>query len=512
MGRKTMATRILLACWLTLGCACLVRAQEAVQITYPQPNQDVRGEIDIKFTGVPQGGYAIIKVDGVFKEATAQDNYTLNTFPPTFPGDGTHKISVTAVNPNGHVASQAEVSFNVANSKVDPTGTAVNLVHWKPVDILEKSVQRYRIFAESNGIASGSKNGGSGAGPGGSSPGGMTGDTGASCENWLEAPLDWQLSALVRRFVRDVNMFDGSANIRSIVQTAFQHQREVCGPPPKKKCKVQPPPRKKPWDCYWFMAPETGQFYVKTIKPNGDEINATRKGATLALADLLPVFPLGEVQPGSTWQTNMTFLTELSERKPINVQTLITFTSVEKLTTPNGEILDAAKLESRFQMPTDVAKKIAVSIQSKSGSSTGGGAFTPGAGASTSPAPSPGPGGAAGAGASGQELSVDDIDEARCRVARVLWFDIANHRVLRSEDFIDTVYKMAQQTSGDSTGAAAGGAAGEGQEVSYNLRVTTWLDDRIPAPSDTYTAGLGTAQAHDSVDNPSLDRILQQAH
>lgn len=66
------------------------------------------------------------------------------------------------------------------------------------------------------------------------------------------------------------------------------------------------------------------QSFVKTIEPTGKEINATRKAPTIALANLLPTFPDTEVRPGSTWETRMTFLGDLSSREPVNVSVPIT--------------------------------------------------------------------------------------------------------------------------------------------------------------------------------------------
>ena len=59
---------------------------------------------------------------------------------------------------------------------------------------------------------------------------------------------------------------------------------------------------------------------VKGAPYSGEEINATRKASNVGLADLFPIFPPGDVKPGSSWTTTMTFISELSTRTPINLR------------------------------------------------------------------------------------------------------------------------------------------------------------------------------------------------
>src|SRR5688572_5350365 len=87
----------------------VARAQE-VRIISPQPSEAVRGEITVRFSGIPEGGYANIKVDGQFTQANAETTFKLNTFQL---GDGTHTVSVTAINAAGKRVGEAEVSFEV---------------------------------------------------------------------------------------------------------------------------------------------------------------------------------------------------------------------------------------------------------------------------------------------------------------------------------------------------------------------------------------------------------------
>src|SRR5690606_13198444 len=102
---------------------------------------------------------------------------------------------------------------------------------------------------------------------------------------------------------------------------------------------------KAPWSKSWQVAPENGTYFVKAITPEGEEINATRKKRSIAVTDLLPLFPEEEVQPGSRWSTLMTFLSDLSLRNPFNVKVPITFTGYEDIKLPSGEVRHAAKLE-----------------------------------------------------------------------------------------------------------------------------------------------------------------------
>ena len=527
----------LFALFAPLFFAGNARAQN-VSITYPTNGQAVRGEITVRYTGIPDGGYAVIKVDGNFLTATSQTSFVLNTFPPTFPGDGTHKISVTGINAGGRAVGTAEVSFEVANNRIDPTAGSTPLTHWTASDRIGAQVQRYRVFAQSDASIEAGGTAGGGAGAGGGGAGGGEGG-----EEWIPAPLDWQISALMRREVRDVGMFSDdraegitAANIRTVVQMASQRQRQSegggagaeggaggAGAAPKKvsrRKKKASAPTKAPWMVEWETAPETGQYFVKMIEPSGREINATRKAPTIALADLLPTFPTSPVSPGSTWETRMTFLGELTHREPVNVSVPITFTSYETIQTPGGFSRRAAKLESRFQMPESLAKRIAVNLILQGGSAAGGGTGGPtGAGA----------GGAEGATAAqtASQLPADELAEyfetinpIRTSVSRVLWFDVEKRRVLRSEDTMRTYFEY-EPLEGEGAvgggGAGAGGgeaAAAEPSKISYTMTVTTWFDDSVPNASDRFTGGEGTAHGtipgtRDKYNsgNPTVERI-----
>lgn len=558
--------------------AKVAHAQD-VRISFPQEGQDVRGEISARFEGIPAGGYAVIKVDGQFRQASAQDFVILDTLSDrvTFGrGDGTYKLEITVLNAGGKRVGTSSVSFNVANGKVDAGGKPVRLVHWTPRD-RSGDVQRFRVFAE----ATSTSTGGAAAGGGGVSSGGSLGaesgggrgggamlggaGSGAAGGGGIAAPLDLQVSALMRRVLRDANMLNGSANIQTIVQEAFERGRGVAAAGGAEgglggissrggSSRASSPYKgvgKEPWAelngvAQWNPALETGKYFIKMIQQNGTEVNATRKAPSLALADLLPTFPDVAVRPGSTWGTTMSFVGELSERTPINVKDApMTFTAYEDLQTPGGENRRCAKLESRFRLPDNLAKRIAVSLANKSGGAGGGAAGGELGGGGRGGLGGGGLAGGGGGAASGG-LTEDDIQVARTDVARVLWFDVERRRILRAEDTIRSTFeKPAPATGGDALGggigglpsapsrggvpsrggapfgggssfggSAFGGEAGapavpaEPEVVNYNLSVTTWLDDRVPNPTGQYLPGGAGAHTRDSVSEPGLSRIL----
>lgn len=514
---------------------------QGITISYPQEGQAVRGRVKVLFEGIPEGGYGSIYVDlkpGVsrldaFRGAVNNNSFEINTLPLS---DGRHTVTVIGFNASGRRVGQAEVGFNVANSQVDVAAEQVRLRNWTNADRIDPDVQRYRVFAESNatisgGMAAGGMGGGGGAPPGMSGPPGMGGAGGGG--GYIAAPLDWQVDMLIRRIVRDVQMVDGSANIKLNVKEAFHRQREgtggagamggMGGPPTASSSKgpASAVPTKGPWDK-WVPAPETGQYFVKMIMPTGQEINATRKAPTIALGDLSPLFPEPSVQPGSRWETEMTLVAELSKREAINVRGPMLFTNFENLQTQAGVERRTARLESEFDLPENVAMRIAKSLQAAGGSGGAGGMGGMGGPPSGPPA---GVGGEAGGAAATAEISV-----ARTHVRRIVWFDIAGRRVLRSEDYVDTYYEeeqpaQAMGAAGSSFGPppgfggapfGAGGPGGAGMaptapaeptKVNYNLRVVKYLDDTIPPPTDQYNAGAGTAHARDSVQDPSISRV-----
>jgi hypothetical protein len=82
------------------------------------------------------------------------------------------------------------------------------------------------------------------------------------------------------------------------------------------------------------------------IKQNGEEINATRKAATLPLGDILPNFPAHRVTRGATWNANLLVVGELSKRLPVRLNDVpVTLTDFENLQTPADSSDVAQKLK-----------------------------------------------------------------------------------------------------------------------------------------------------------------------
>lgn len=520
-----------------LSCSPALRAQT---ISFPQAGQQVRGTIKVTFEDIPTGGYVMVYLDGTgldnLREATAQPFHLLNTF--ALP-EGQHTLTIVAFNAGGKKAGTSSVTFEVANSSVDADAEGVHLRVWNARDRSSDVVRRYRIVAESNATIDDGQMGGGGGGAGG--PGGGAGGAGGGGESqdaYIPAPLDYQLDILIRSVVRDVGLVDGAANIRSIVQEGYQRQRlsengggGAGGPggamgggtaqPRKKKKKASlSGPTKAPWG-EWGPTETTGRYFVKMVKQNGEEINATRKAVTLAIGDLLPRFPQSTVHPGSTWETDMSIVGEIPASVGVNVRAPMTFVSFEKIQTPSGIERRCAKLESRFSLPRPAAERIARSIQKQVGSGNTGGAGGPGGGAMAVGGPG---GGAAGGG--GGETEPVDFASVSTTVNREIWFDIEGNQVLRSTDTVDTSYeeeKEEVETGGaggpggagggmgmGELGGGAGGAGGQSQpkKVAYSLRITKYLDDIIPGPSNTFNGGAGTAHARDNVTDPGISKIL----
>lgn len=546
---------ILLMLTLCLGA---LPGHADISISEPTDGAVVRGQITVRFSGIPAGGYAIIKVDGNFMQATSQNAFALNTFDAQSFGisrsastEGQHQVSITGVDASGKHTSTDTVSFTVANNKVDVTAPAVKLTHWVPRDVLDNSAQRYRIFAESNAIISSAKAGGGGGMPTGGAMdvgAGMPGGGGAaksSSAGWIPSPLDWQYTALLRRVVRDVGLYKGSANIKIVIQDAFQRQREdqgggsaaggsmlnvgapqmVNSTGDDAAVNMSGVPAKAPWAETWLPAPESGTYFVKTITPTGEEVNATRKKRSIAITDLLPLFPEEKVQPGSRWETLMTFLSDLSGRQPFNVKAPITFTGFEEITLPSGDVRRAAKLECRFKIDEEHNGEVATKMAA--GLAVSGGIASGGQGASGGGMEMVGMGTAKASGGDDAAIKAAEasIASATIRVSRVIWFDVDRHRVLRSQDHLNTFFVMKQAKSTGGTDGmtapamlpgmempgqaanAAPSAPAEPTTVNYVMNVVTWYDDTVPAPTETYNAGAGTPHSQDNVQEPSISKI-----
>ncbi len=160
-----------------------------VRIIAPKANELVRGEVLARFDKPSLNqGYFIVRLDGDFKEATADPSYIINTRKLR---DGDHELAIDARDDRGRSIGTAMVTFKVANDAADTAGPGVTLIHWNIDDYIpNKVLRRHRLWAESVGSAvqitppqaQGGQGGGEGdggaMGPGGGGmmgPGGMSG-------------------------------------------------------------------------------------------------------------------------------------------------------------------------------------------------------------------------------------------------------------------------------------------------------------------------------------------------
>src|SRR5688500_6370431 len=95
--RNSLVSLGLAVCTLLMAGWLASPAQARVRITSPTEGQDVRGQITVRFEGVPAGGYAMVYMYVKWQFALYQNSFSLNTFPPNFPGDGPHTIKVVAI-------------------------------------------------------------------------------------------------------------------------------------------------------------------------------------------------------------------------------------------------------------------------------------------------------------------------------------------------------------------------------------------------------------------------------
>ncbi len=529
----------LLAFGATVAAPQVARAQVVgeggVAIAYPLPNNTLSGASKIMFSGIPDGGYASIYVDLTptnksesFRLATTQTSYELDTAALS---DGKHTLTIVSFSASGRQVGSSNVTFNVANAgSAGVSEDSVRLVNWTKSDVINPKVQRFRIFAISDATITG----GSGSESESGSRGGDGGSEGAATSDTVTlkpAPLDHQVDILVRRAPRDVGMVDGAANIRLIVQEGFVRDREGGGSggsggssgtsdldayPPGYKGKGN-------WMKEWKRSIESSQAYTKMIKQSGEEINATKKPSTLPLGDILPTFPDYAVQRGATWNTDLTFVGELTKRDPLRLASVPTsLVGFENVSTPAGFERRCARVEvSKLSLPDGTAMAIARALQTEafSGSGSGGGGSSSGGGGSSG-------------GQGGSATKPPVIVNYRATLTRTIWFDIAAHQLVRAEDTVDAYFEEVDKTgtgrSGSSssssddgvlTGADAigidpslrrrrGGASVKKvpKSVTYNMRVVKFLDDRSPNPTGKWTGGLGTAHTRDSTREPSLTK------
>lgn len=431
-------------------------AQQRFSIEYPREGEQVRGLITVRLKRDIQQGYFVVKLDGNFHSIVGEDSFILNTV--ELP-NGDHAIEVEFHDASGQIVGNTRVTFRVANGIVADNAGRFLFRHWNYDDYAKRVVARYRQWIESNAVATikskpgaagggGAPGGGGmpgmpgggmgmpgmpgmggmgpgmpgmgGMGPGmpgmGGGPGmppgmgsggesggmgmGMPGMGGGMGGGMVQPPdtsaLDKQLSFLLRQEIRDV-LVTGAANIRTIVQYAFERGRESAqgggmggsmdmgmpggmgmmgmgpgrggGMPGMGGGASMPPGVKPKWSEQWFEAREANKQQVRMIFPTGIDINATansgpqdgRRHFKIPTFDILPRFP---VQPtndrepraipeGESWSSPMTFVVELVHRIALRANGTIQFTKFEDVQLREGETRRCAKLEAvlKFKAP-----------------------------------------------------------------------------------------------------------------------------------------------------------------
>ncbi|PIX41630.1 MAG: hypothetical protein COZ56_11550 [Armatimonadetes bacterium CG_4_8_14_3_um_filter_58_9] len=526
----------------TVALSLPALGQRKVTIIEPQPGAAVKEELTVTVAKAHPGeGYVIYKVDGVFREASSEVQYTLDTKELT---DGEHTVLVEDHDGTGAIVGTAEVKFTVANkiAAADATTSAVPLFHWDYQQFLDKEITTYVLWAQ--GIAASAKK--KAPAPVGGAGGGEQGQQGPDV-----IVLDRQLSLKIRQIIRDVSV-DGTANVRTIVEGGHErwrhYEQAAMDPeePPtfagaggwcfsgggagKKEGAGGPAGAAAPaagagggeamamaepvkvWDgegscelCeehkesglppIWCPSAEVGRTYTKKIHKSGKEVNATRKydvwpyehGARFAMSELQPMFDDRPVRPGDQWQSAMTFVCELAERRGINATVPLKFLGFEW---QGGR--KTAKLQTEFDMPETQAKEVAMVCID----------FV---GAGQAPETGAEGGGAGGGLPSGAFQGTNKkkpprfISPPRVHVKRVIYFDYARKKILRTEDNINSrfAFKPPKQAAGAMGGGMAqgGGMAGGGggasqpaepESWSYNVTIITQLDESPAEPTPIY--------------------------
>ena len=134
--------------WITT----MAFGQGSIRILEPKPNESVRGEMKAVFERpFPNQGYVIVRLDNEFKEATAEQDYLINTRKLT---DGPHTLTIDVRDDRGRPIGTTSVTFKVANDTADTTGPGIQLQHWDYSHYIPtKRLLRYRVWADAVGFA-----------------------------------------------------------------------------------------------------------------------------------------------------------------------------------------------------------------------------------------------------------------------------------------------------------------------------------------------------------------------
>lgn len=325
-------------------------SQQRFSIEYPREGEQVRGLITVRLKRDIQQGYFFVKLDGNFHSIVSEDSFVLNTL--DLP-NGDHTIEVEFHDAEGNPVGTTRATFRVANGIVTAEGQRFLFRHWNYDDYAKRVVARYRQWIESNAVATIKSKPVAGGGGMVQPP-----DTTA---------LDKQISLLIRQEIRDV-LVTGAANIRTIVQYAFERGREGVQSGMGGGASTLPGVKPK-WSEEWYEAREANKQQVRMIFPTGIEVNATansgpqegRRHAKIPTVDILPRFPAqptNEREPrpvaeGESWSSPMTFVVELVHRVALRANGTIQFTKFEDVKLREGETRRCAKLEmvKKFTAP-----------------------------------------------------------------------------------------------------------------------------------------------------------------
>lgn len=260
----------------------------------------------------------------------------------------------------------------------------------------------------------------------------------------------------------------------------------------------------------WCPSAEVGRTYTKRMYQSGREVSATRRdqwpyeiATRFAMSELQPMFSDHPVRPGETWNSEMTFVCELAERRGIKAVAPLRFVGFEW---QGGK--KTAKLEAEFDLPEIKAKEVAnvcidfVMGGNKSGTDSSGAA-----------------GGGLGPGATlgGQvkKKPTKFLKPPRVHIKRIIYFDYARKKILRTEDQVNGRYEFKPPAAsgaggggpmggGAMAGGAAGGASGgqsqsEPEKWSYSVTIITQLDETPAVPTPGYNQGGINPHDYDNV-------------
>ena len=529
-------------------------AQRQLTIIEPQPGAVVKEDLTVTVAKPRPGeGYLIYKVDGVLKEASAEVQFVLDT-KELADGEHTlvvedHDGTGAIV---GRAEVKFIVANKIGAA--DATTSAVPLFHWDYQQFLDKEITTYVLWAQGI-ATSAKKKTPTAAGAGGEGGGqvGQQGPDVIVLDRQLSLKIRQMIrdvsadgTANIRTIVEGGHerwrhyeqasmdpeeppnfagaggwCFSGGGGGRTqgaegMAGPGAGPAGGMVGPGGGQGTAMAVAEPVKVWDgegscelCMqyketgqppvWCPSAEVGRTYTKKIYRSGKEVNATRKyevwpyehATRFAMSELQPMFADHPVRPGDQWNSTMTFVCELAERRGVTVTVPLKFVGFEW---QGGR--KTAKLQTEFDMPEPQAKEVAMVCID----------FV-GAGQQQVGAEGGGAGGGLPMGAfQGTEKKKPPrfISPPRVHVKRTIYFDYARKKILRTEDQVTSrfVFKPPKQAAGmmgggmmPGGGMAGGGAPQQSEEPenwTYNVTIITQLDESNPEPAPNYNKRTAT--------------------